>query len=110
MLSHVIGAQDMQGRCLEAEVRFEGGLETIETQADELGDVPSLPTGCSKSQIQRHRFTIHLEQQQSKQARADRIAAKILHQRLKQSRCCHEHLLLIQDRVEELPLSGVDEM
>jgi len=108
VLSHVIGAQDMQGCCLEAEVRFEGGLETIETQADELSDVPSVPTRCSKSQIQRHRFTVHLEQQQSKQTRADRIAGKVLYQCLKQSRCCLEHLLLIHDRLEELHLSAVD--
>jgi hypothetical protein len=108
MLSHVIGAQDMQGRCLEAEVRFERGLETIEPQADELSDVPSVPTGCSKSQIQRHRFTIHFEQQQSQQTRADRIAGKILHQCLKQSRCYLEYLLLIQDRLEKLHLSAID--
>jgi hypothetical protein len=51
VLSHLLGAQDMEGRCLKAKVCLEVGVEAIETQADELSDMPSVPARCRQSQI-----------------------------------------------------------
>ena len=79
LLGHVFGGQDMYGRCLEAEIRLEHGLEAIETQADELRDMLRVAARCSKSQIQRYRLPVHFEQQQPEDAYADCITSKIVH-------------------------------
>ena len=76
---HVFGGQDMYGRCFEAEIRLERGLEAIETQADQLRDMLRVPTWCSKTQIQRYRLPIHFKQQQPEHAYTYRIAGKIAH-------------------------------
>ena len=65
LLSHVLGGQDMDGHCLEAEVRSELTAEAVQTQADQLGDMLRIPTRRGESQIQRYSFAIQLEQQQS---------------------------------------------
>ena len=107
LFGHVLGAQDMEGRCFEAEVRFELGVKAIEAQTDQLGQMLCVTTWCGKSQIQRYRRAIQLEQQQSQQAHANRIAGKILHQPLKQAPSRLEHVLLLQNRLEELHLRAV---
>jgi len=84
-LSQALGNQHVHGRRLEAEVGFELAPETMETQADQLGDMPGIPARCRQLQVQRHHLCIvqetrlrhDSEQQQPQQAGADGIALQV---------------------------------
>ena len=108
-LSQALGNQHVHGRRLEAEVGFELAPQTMETQADQLGDMPGIPARCRQPQVQRHHLCIvqetrlrhDSEQQQPQQAGADGIALQVAGENLEQVRCRLQHVLLSHDRLDE---------
>ena len=106
-LGQRLGDQHVHGRRLEAEVRLQASPQAIEAQADQLGDVLRVPARRGEPDVQRLHLPVHLEQQEAQDARADGIAREVLGQLPQQPRCRLQHVLLAQDRLEELRLRAI---
>src|SRR5262245_18949998 len=83
-------------------------METVEAQTDQLCYMLGVAAWGGKSQLQRYRRAIQLEQQQSQQAHANRIASKIPLQSLQQATRRFKHMRLLQNRLEKLYLPAVE--
>ena len=94
-LGQALGNQHVHGRGLEAEVGLELAPQAMETQADQLGDMPGVPARRRQPQVQRHHLCHrHSKQQQPQQAGTDGSALQVAGESLEQVRCRLQHVLL----------------
>ena len=97
-----LGDQHVHGRRLEAEVRLQRAPQAIEPEADQLGDVLRVPARRGEPDVQRLHLPVHLEQHEAQDACAHAIALEVLGQLPQQPRGGLEHVLLGEDRLEEV--------